>query len=378
VLSRALFRGALWLVVLVALVLLGLQIKWLLLQLFAAAIIAAGMAPVVYFLTRSPRARSWRWRPPAVLVVLGLYLVAAIFVITLVTILLQVLLTQGAVLVQKMPQYAATLQDWYATLASRSTLLAELDPWSLVGGASGVTQWAVSMLGQLLNVASLVFAFFGGAINVIFILFVALYLILDGAAIRDYMLVFLPLQQQQRARTVIVNISNRLGQWLVGEMALCLIIGTGSAIGFSLIGVPGAAFLGLVWAIAELIPGIGPFIAAVPSILLGFIAGVETGIAATIFTIAWSQVENNVIVPRVMSQAVKLNPLVVLVALLLGYELLGLAGALFAVPLAAALAVVVDVFHQARLEWLRNEGAASVDGAQPAQAVLGAGAAAPE
>jgi predicted PurR-regulated permease PerM len=377
-LSRALFRGALSLVVLVVLVLLGLQIKSLLIQLFAAGIIAAGMAPVVRALTESRRAQSWRWRPPPVLVVLLIYLLAGIFLVGLATILLQVLLAQGTALIQRMPQYAATLQSWYAYLSSRSTLLAELDPWSLVGGANGVTQWAVSMLGQLLNVAGLVFAIFGGAINCIFVLFVALYLILDGATIRDYMLVFLPVTQQPRARTVIVNISNRLGQWLVGEMALCLIIGTGSAIGFSLIGVPGAAFLGVVWAIAELIPGIGPFIAAAPSILLGFIAGVDTGIAATIFTIAWSQVENNVVVPRVMSRAVKLNPLVVLVALLLGYELLGLAGALFAVPFAAAVAVIVDEFHEARLKSLQREDAASPVDSQTAQAVLGAGAGAPE
>ena len=217
-----------------------------------------------------------------------------------------------------------------------------------MGGANGITPWAVSMLGSLLNVASLLLALFGGAINVVFVLFVALYLTVDGPAIRDYLLVFLPASRQPQARTVVTDILSRLGQGVVGEMVLCLIIGTGSAIGFSLIGVPGAAFLGVVWAISELIPGIGPFIAAVPSILLGFVAGVDTGIIALVFTIVWSQVENNIVVPRVMSHAVKLNPLVVLVALLMGYELLGLAGALFAVPLAAALAVIVDEFHAAR------------------------------
>ncbi len=346
--ARALYRGAICLVALVILVALGLQVKWVLVQLFAAAVVAAGMAPVVGYATRSARAKSWRWRPPPALVVIAIYIVVGGFLLVLATILLQALLEQGAALIQRMPQYAAKVQDWYAALSSRSTLLAELDIWTLVGGANGVTQWAVSMLGNVLNVASLLLAVFGGAINVIFVLFVALYLTIDGPSIRDYLLVFLPPSRQAQARTVVTDISSRLGQWVVGEMVLCVIIGTGAAIGFSIIGVPGAAFLGLVWAISELIPGIGPFIAAVPSIVLGFVAGVETGIAATVFTIVWSQVENNVVVPRVMSHAVKLNPLVVLVALLMGYELLGLAGALFAVPLAAALAVIVDEFHEAR------------------------------
>ena len=346
--ARALYRGAVCLVALVILVALGLQVKWVLVQLFAAAIVAAGMAPVVGYVTRFASARSWRWRPPAVLVVLGIYIVVGAFLLFVASILLQVLLTQGAALIQRMPEYAATLQEWYFSLSARSTLLAELDPWTLVGGASGITQSVVSMLGSLLNVAGLLLAIFGGAINVIFVLFVALYLTLYGPAIRDYLLIFLPASQQAHVRTIVTDISERLGQWVVGEMVLCVIIGTGAAIGFSIIGVPGAAFLGLLWAIAELIPGIGPFIAGVPSIVLGFVAGVDTGIVATVFTIVWSQVENNVVVPRVMSHAVKLNPLVVLVALLMGYQLLGLAGALFAVPMAAALAVIIDAFHAER------------------------------
>jgi predicted PurR-regulated permease PerM len=351
-LSRALYRGAIVLVALILLVLLGLQVKWVLVQLFAAAIVAAGMAPVVRSLTVSERAKSWPWRPPAGLVVIGLYLVIGLLLLVLGTILVQVLLEQGYALIQRMPRYALTLQSWYEAAIQRSTLLAELDPWALVGGANGVTQWAINILGTALNAATVLLALAGGAINVVFVLFVALYLTLDGGTIREYLLVFLPRDRQAQSRTVITHIANRLGQWVIGELVLCLIVGIGSGIAFSIIGVPGAALLGLVWAFAELVPGIGPFIAAVPSIVLGFVAGPQTGIIATIFTVVWSQIENNVIVPRVMGHAVKLNPLVVLVAILFGYELLGLAGALFAVPVAAALAVIVDELHHERVQHL--------------------------
>jgi predicted PurR-regulated permease PerM len=149
--------------------------------------------------------------------------------------------------------------------------------------------------------------------------------------------------------------SLRLGHWVAGELVLCLIVGFVAGLGLGLLGVPGAPLLGLVWAVAELIPGIGPFIAAVPSIVLGFAAGPETGVLATIFTLVFSQIENNVIVPRVMSHAVKLNPLVVLLALLVGNELLGLAGALFAIPAVAALAVIVDEIHSERLHDIEAE-----------------------
>jgi predicted PurR-regulated permease PerM len=349
VLARGLYRGAICLVALVALLVLGLQVKWLLVLLFAAGIIAAGMAPIVKFLTASTRAQSWRWRPPPALVIIGVYVLVGAFFLVLGAILVQAALEQGTTLVQQVPTFALKLQEWFAAASTRSVLLAELDPWSLIGGTRGVTEWTVSNLGRVLNAATIVFAIFGGAINVIFVLFVALYLTLDGSMICDYLLVFLPRSRRPQWRRMVEHIATRLGQWVVGELIVILIVGTGAAVAFSIIGVPGAAFLGILWGIAELVPGIGPFIAAVPSILLGFVAGPETGVVATIFTIVWSQMENNVIVPRVMGKAVKLNPLVVLVAILTGYELLGLAGALFAVPLAASLAVIVDEFHHERL-----------------------------
>src|SRR5262249_15930753 len=129
----------------------------------------------------------------------------------------------------------------------------------------------------------------------------------------------------------------------------CVLVGLGAGLALGLLGVPGAVLLALIWAVCVLIPGIGPFLSAVRTILLGFAAGPTTGILATVFSVVWSQLENNVMIPGVMGHTVELNPLVVLVAVLVGYELLGIAGAFFAIPMAAALAVVVDELHHERL-----------------------------
>jgi predicted PurR-regulated permease PerM len=146
-----------------------------------------------------------------------------------------------------------------------------------------------------------------------------------------------------------------LSHWVVGQLLLALVIGTVAGVGLGLLGVPGAPVLGMIWFIAEFIPGIGPFIAAVPSILMGFLAGPTTGVLATVFTFTWSQIESNVVTPRLMGRAVEMNSLVVLIALLIGNELLGLLGALFAIPAAAAIAVIVDEFRRQRLEYLEQE-----------------------
>jgi predicted PurR-regulated permease PerM len=349
VLARALLRTGLILLAVVGAVLLGLELRWVVAQVFAAAIVAAGMAPIVTRLTDRERTRSWRWRPPPALVVVLIYLLIGLVLLVLGSVLLQAALTQGVLLVQRAPEFAVKVQDWYDEVARHWAPLEQLDLVDLLGGTSGLTQWMTGLLGQVVNVAGLLLALFAGALNVIFVLFMALYLTISGRSIRDYLLVFVPAGRRRQAQRIIAHISARLGRWVLGELVLGLIVGTGAFIGLTLIGVPGAPLLALVWAVAELIPGIGPFISAVPTILLGFLAGPEVGVLATIFTWVWSQVENNILVPRVMGHAVKLNPLVVLVALLAGSQLLGLAGALFAVPVAGALAVVVDEVREERL-----------------------------
>ena len=349
VLTRALYRGSLFVVALLALVLLGLQLKWVLLQVFAAAIIAAGMAPMVNALTGPRRSVARQWRPPPALVVLVIWVALGVVLLVISSILLRLMLDQATLLAQRAPEFAAKLNDWHMYAVNRWSVLQQIDPWDELGGTSALAQWLLNATSQVLNLAGLMVALFGGVLNVIFVLFIALYLTVDGRSMRDYLLVFLPVTRRERARRILANISSRLGQWILGQLIVCVIVGIGAGVALALIGVPGASLMALIWAVCVVIPGIGPFLSAAPTILLGFVAGPTTGVIATIFALVWSQLENNVFIPRVMGHVVKLNEMVVLVSVLVGYELLGLAGALFAVPLAAALAVVVDELHHERL-----------------------------
>src|SRR5215831_4086067 len=197
VLARALFRAGLLLLALIALVLLGLQLRWILVQLFAAAIIAAAMAPVVTRLSDTERTRPWSWRPPAALIVALIYVVFGVVVLVLGTVLLKVVLAQSAQLIQRAPEYALTIQDWYAGLARLWLPLEQLDLFDMLGGTSGLTQWAVSSLGQVLGAAGVLLAVFGGALNVIFVLFMALYLTVNARSMCEYLLVFLPANHRQ-------------------------------------------------------------------------------------------------------------------------------------------------------------------------------------
>jgi predicted PurR-regulated permease PerM len=352
--ARVLYRGALFAVALVILTVLAVTLRWVLIQLFVAMIIAAGMAPLVRLATDPEHARPWRWRPPRALVVLGIYLVLTLILVILGSVLLTAVVRSANALAAQLPDFQAEIQSWLDSLTQAFPWLGGVDLPGSLGGGAGLTQWASNVLGQVVNAVGVLFSIFGGFVNVLFIMFMALYLTVDAEGIRDYLLVFLPASRQEVGRRIVTNISFRLGHWVVGQLVLCAIVGGGAAIGLGLIGVPGAAILGIIWALAEFVPGIGPFISAVPSILLGFLAGPTVGVLAAIFTLAWSQIESNIITPRVMGRAVEINPLVVLLSLLVGNELLGLAGALISIPAAAAIAVVVDELHDVRKRHLQE------------------------
>ncbi len=348
--SRALYRGGLFLVVIFLTALILHELIPVLLQVFAASIIAAAMTPIVNGSVKLAERRGWRWSRQRGLVVVVAYLLAAAITLVFGFLVVRAIAREAAGLVQNLPAYAEAFNAWLASVVSAYPSLQDLDleTWIVVnmqvalGGLSGAL---TGVLGFLSFAGSL----FGAFLTVLFTVFMAIYLTVDAPRMRDYVVVFWPDDRQAQVSRVANQMAARLGQWAVGQGILCVIIGGGAWLGFQLLGVPYPALLGLVWALAEFIPGIGPFVAAVPSILLGFSVSPQMGVAAAVFSLVWSQLENNVITPKVMGDAVEVHPLVILIALLVGGHLLGAPGALLAIPFAATVAVLVDEIRTERM-----------------------------
>jgi predicted PurR-regulated permease PerM len=337
------YRVALVSIGLVVALLLVVFLRFVLAQLFVAAIIAAGMAPVVRLLTASQRRFPWAWHPSRALVVILIYAVAALVLLILGAFVLNSIVDSANTLAAQVPHYSDEVQSWTANLANIAPALHS------AAGQASLSELATGALDQISKTASSLGDILGGIVTIVFILFIALYLTVDAERVRDYSLVFLPRARQAEARRLVNEIALRLGHWVAAQLMLSAVIGGGAAIGLGLLGVPGAALLGVVWAFAEFVPGIGPFISAIPSIALGFLAGPTVGVSAAIFTFIWSQFESNFITPRIMGRALQLSSLVVLIALMVGNQALGLAGALLAIPATAAGSVIVDAIYQTRL-----------------------------
>src|SRR3989344_2850754 len=155
-----------------------------------------------------------------------------------------------------------------------------------------------------------------------------------------------PLQHQGYVAQLISRMQYKVGRWVLGQVTLALIIGVSVGIGLWLIGVPYALVLGLVAGLLEVIPVIGPISAAIPGVLVAFSQSLWLGVAVIVFYIVVQQVESHVLIPNVMRKATGLNPLVILLAVLLGARLAGIVGVILSVPLATVISIFLsDVFN---------------------------------
>ena len=344
---RVVFRAILLVFGLLLVALLVRELKSVIIQLLLAILLAAAATPVVNALTRVQIAQ--RWRPPravaAVIVFLGAIVVlvlGAVFVVATVA-------PDLSDFASSLPSYVVRLQTTIDALLATNPQYAQavngLFPsiQAVLGGAAG-------LLGQASRLLGVATAVFGGVLYLAFALILALYLTIDGDRVRRYPIQFLPLDRQAQALQVTARIGTRLGAWARGEAVLAAIIGGMTWVGALVLGLPYAAALALIAAVGELVPNVGPIIAAIPLVAVGFLASPTQGLLALALAVLIQQLENNLIVPRVMSRAVDLHPVVVMMAILSGNELLGIPGALLAVPVTASLSVIVDEVQRERLQ----------------------------
>ncbi len=169
----------------------------------------------------------------------------------------------------------------------------------------------------------------------------AFYWLVERAAIKRVLLRAVPARRARDVNTVWLEVEEKLGGWVRGEVVLMLAIGFAAGIGYFVIGLPNAALLGVIAGLMEVVPMVGPFLAFAPAVLVALAVDPPRAIAVVLYALVIQQIESNVLVPRVMGHTVGVSPLTVLLGILIGSTLAGLPGAFLAVPLAAAIQVIV-------------------------------------
>jgi predicted PurR-regulated permease PerM len=182
------------------------------------------------------------------------------------------------------------------------------------------------------------------------ILFMTVFMLLEGPAWVERFFTLLPERSRDRWRNVGHQIYLTVGGYVTGNLLISVIAGVASTIVMLILGVPYAVALGLLVAILDLIPLAGATLAAIIVSSVGFIHSVVAGIVLIIFFIVYQQVENHVLQPLVYSRTVRLSPLAILIAVLIGAELAGVLGALGAIPVAGTIQVLIVNWLEHRKE----------------------------
>jgi predicted PurR-regulated permease PerM len=309
-------------------------LRTVLLLLYVSMLLAIGFSPAVNWLQH--RLAGHQQRIPRWAAILVLYVTGLATIALLLAVLLPQIGRQMAELWQRLPEYAEQLQDTLvsAGLIDRrwtwSEMLQKLpNPGAALGGVVNAVQGVIGVI-----------------TGTVAILILPFYLLVEAESLqKSFLKLFAPERRPAVAR-VTRDVTFKVGAWLTGQLLLAAIIGSTAAVGLWILGVPYFWVLGLVAGIGELVPVIGPVIAAVPAIFMGWTVSGQTALLVAIYFLVQQIVENNVLVPRVMSQQVGVSAATVLVAILIGSTLLGITGALLAVPSAAIVQVLFQEFTQ--------------------------------
>ena len=194
------------------------------------------------------------------------------------------------------------------------------------------------------------------AIEVIFtavvILLLAYYWTIDGPRVTRSLLRLLPRAQRESVSDMIEAMEIKVSAFIAGQGVLMLAVGLLSLVAYWIIGLPYALALAFIAGLMEVIPIVGPLLGAIPALLIALTLGPDKVIWVIVATIIIQQLENSLLVPRIMRQAVGVNPFVTLLALFAFSSLLGIAGALLAIPMAAMIQILLNrfVFQAGALE----------------------------
>ncbi len=191
--------------------------------------------------------------------------------------------------------------------------------------------------GSLGNVLSTTAGVFTGLVSAVAVLSMSFYMSLQDEGLKKSLLMITPAQHEKYIASLINRIQESFGRWMAGQMVTMIFVGILYYSALTLLGVPYAPILALLGGLLEIIPYFGPVMAAVPAIALGFSLSPVTSILIIVAYITINLIENQLLIPKIMNKAIGLNPVLVILALLMGAKVAGVIGLFLAVPVAGAL-----------------------------------------
>jgi len=293
------------------------QIRFILLSLFIAFVLMTALNQLVEKLTGLKIPRSF-----AVIII---YVVLLSLLSLAVGGLVPILVDQTGVLLNQFPDYLRILG------------LKDID-------ASNFQQ----QLGQIglgpSNVLKIGLSIFNNFLSVVTILILTFYLLVERKDLHRHLSSVISNRESEKTETLLNQLETSLGGWVRAEIVLMTVIGFLTYIGLSVLGIDYALSLAILAGLLEIVPNLGPTIAAVPAVVIGLAISPLTGLAVVALYFLIQQLENTLIVPKIMQKAVGFNPIVTLIVIMIGLKLGGPLGALLSVPFTLLIKILISEF----------------------------------
>ncbi len=312
-----------------------------LLFIYISVLFATGLAPLVRMIERKRVLPFGRGRLPRAASILVIYATVIGLLVGLGFAVIPPMARQSQEFWKNAPKYLDQAQT-------------QLVAWGLLSPEAQIKDLLQRMPAGGGDVVATVFAtlwgFVGGIFGVVTILLLTFYLLVESQSIFETFVRLFPRRRRGKVSEVSALVGVKVSAWLGGQVLLGLIIGVISAIGLFLMGVPYFFVLAVIAGIGEMIPMVGPLLAAIPAVLVALTVSPALALGTALFFWGTQLLENNVLVPKVMGSTVGLSAVMVIASLVIGSQLLGVVGALLAVPTAAIIQVLFQELYLAEKE----------------------------
>ena len=290
-------------------------------------ILASALGPLVDFLKQRqiPRAVS---AIMAFALFIGLVALLAYF-------LIPVVVEQFKLFTQNLPTYLEAMKQRIGPFAANFNIQKYFD--QTISEATGGSA-----------VVNSTFGIVNGFIGVISVLFISFYLLAEEKGLKSFVRFLLPDEYEGFVINILEKIQHKIGLWVLGQIIVCIVMFVITFVGLTILNVPYALILAFVAGLLEVIPYVGPLIAAIPAVLISLLVSPTLAFAAAILYFLLHEFEANVLIPKVMQKTVGISPLAILLAMLTGFKLAGIVGIIMSVPLVGALTVVISEFWARR------------------------------
>lgn len=309
----------------------------LLVILLAALLLAAIINPLANWFEQR--------KIPRGLAVIIIYIVLFALLGLIVVVLVPPIISEFSDFSHNLPAHLNGLKATYANFLSTTEQFGLAD--DVIQGIDDVgIAVSRSFAGVFATVASVV----GSVVSIILILVFAFYLVIEKGNLKDMVSFAVPAKYHPHLANYFGQISDKISAWVRGQLLVGLIMGVIVYVGLSILGVKYALIIGLLAALLEFIPFVGPIISAVPAVFLGLTDSPVKAVSVMILFWVANRIENDILIPKIMKHATGLNPVITLIAVAVGFKLGGILGIILAVPTATALGVLVKNYLEQKAQ----------------------------